>query len=249
MSLNPWQVNLFRQAGFMRLPQPLPEKMVAGLKKAIWESIEEEREPLGRGEDGSIVRVSNVLEREPIFWEAATSPLVLDPLAGILGPNIEMLRNRHNHATLVTGASRRGAYFHRDCLTWTRNIVTVIFLLEESTALKGCTRVVPGSHTLPWADIVSNHPEEPNLVGWDLLGQEVLVEMPAGGMLAIDSQILHAQGVNRTDETRMSMTLGYSAVDELASMEEPERFLVRGQRLRQGSSYSRGPGAERIRQA
>lgn len=239
MSLNPWQINLYRHNGFMRLPGQIPDRDLNEMKEAVWKNINGKLEPLGKGEDGSIVRVSNVLEREPVFWEVATSRLVLDPLTDLLGPNIEMLRHRHNHVTLVNKQSVRGVYFHRDCLTWTRNIVTIIFYLEESTVVKGCTKVIPGSHLLPWVRNATSYEPGSEMAEWDVLGQEVLVEMPAGGMILIDSQILHSQGKNQTDETRMSMTVGYCAADELATVVEPERWLIQGERPRQGNTYAR----------
>ena len=59
--------------------------------------------------------------------------------------------------------------------------------------------------------------------------------MPAGGMLAINSMMLHAAGQNKTDDTRMSMTVGYHSVDELSEVENPKRVLVRGERPYQGN--------------
>jgi hypothetical protein len=42
---------------------------------------------------------------------------------------------------------------------------------------------------------------------------------------------IHGAGANRTDSTRMSMTLGYHAVDELGAREEAEKLLVAGDRV------------------
>ena len=58
--------------------------------------------------------------------------------------------------------------------------------------------------------------------------------MNAGGLLAIDSMMIHSAGRNQTDGTRMSMTLGYHTVDEL-SLENPKRILVRGEQIYKGN--------------
>ena len=58
--------------------------------------------------------------------------------------------------------------------------------------------------------------------------------MKAGELLAIDSMIIHSAGKNRTDGTRMSMTLGYHTRDEL-SLDNPKRVLVRGERIYKGN--------------
>src|SRR5207248_208033 len=82
------------------------------------------------------------------FREAMTSPLVLEPLACLLGPNIELVLNRHNHATLRLGGEGT-SYFHRDVLQWSRPILTILYYLEETNLENGCTWIVPGTHLLP----------------------------------------------------------------------------------------------------
>ena len=120
---------------------------------------------------------------------------------------------------------------HRDVRHWTRTIFTVLFYLEETTVENGCTRVIPGTHHLPGVD------GRVHDVGWaqEIADQAVPVPMPAGGMLVIDSMLLHSTGINRTEGTRMSMTMGYHSVDEIADMENPKRALVRGRRPYDGN--------------
>jgi phytanoyl-CoA hydroxylase len=222
--LTPEQLWLFRIAGFVKLPQGLPPETVGALKEAIQHDIDHAVEPLVRNAEGRIVRLSNVLDRAPIFREVATSPLVIEPLQDLLGPHIELLRNRHNHVTLRLPDPRAEA-LHRDVPQWSRGIVTVLFFLEESTAEKGCTQLVPGSHLLPWA---GNPAEE---IDRARLGDQVVrAEMPAGGLLAIDSLLWHSVGANRVGGTRLSMTMGYHSVDDLASLEDPQKLLAHGRR-------------------
>jgi phytanoyl-CoA hydroxylase len=231
MVLTPEQVWLFRLAGFVKLPETLPPPTVAALKAAIQEDIDRAAEPVVRNREGRIVRLSNVLGRAPIFREVATSPAVLEPLVDLLGPDIELLRNRHNHATLRL-PDPRAEQLHRDVPQWSRGIVTVLFFLEQSTCERGCTQLVPGSHLLPWADDPAAVIERGRLAD-----QVVRAEMPEGGLLVIDSLLWHGVGPNRTGETRMSMTLGYHSADGLASVDDPQRILVRGQRRQIGQSY------------
>ena len=230
-ALTPEQLWLFRLAGFVKLPGTLSEGIVAALRQAIQHDIDQAAEPVVRNREGRIVRLSNVLARAPIFRDVATSPLVLDPLAQLLGPNIELLRNRHNHATLRL-ANPREEMLHRDVPQWSRGIVTVIFYLEDSTCERGATQFVPGSHLLPWAE----DPAAVDRAG--LADQVVRVELPAGGLLAMDSLVWHGVGRNRTTETRLSMTMGYHSADDLASVEDPQRLLVRGSRQYAGHSYA-----------
>ena len=212
----------------------LPEETVARLKEAIWKDIRAGVEPVVRDREGRIVRISNLLDRDPVFREVVACPMVLDPLESLLGPNIAMIKNRHNHATLRTATGKKED-LHRDMLQWTRNIVTVLFYLEEATVEKGCTVAVPGSHLIPMADGLHGVARQEWVQKSGLLDQVVPIPMPAGGMLVIDSMILHTAGVNHTSETRMSMTAGYHAVDELAEMPNPKLHLVRGQFIYKGN--------------
>lgn len=226
MPLTPEQIHLFRHNGFLKLPTSLSAQTVEKLKAAIRKDIENEVEPVVRDSEGRVVRISNLTDRDPIFLEVASSPPVLDPLEPLLGPNIELIKNRHNHATLRTAAENRPEGMHRDVRQWSRTIFTVIFYLEETTEENGATLIVPGSHHFPGVN--------GRLYGesWTqaLLAQAVPVPMPAGGMLAIDSMLMHGVGQNRTRSTRMSLTFGYHSVDELSDVENPKRILVRGER-------------------
>ena len=180
---------------------------------------------------GRVVRISGVVDREPVFFETASSPLVLDPLESLLGPNIELIRNRHNHATLRLASENRPEGLHRDVRQWSRTIFTVIFYLQETTVENGCTLVVPGSHHFPG---VSGRLYDEARTR-NLLDQALPVPMPEGGMLVIDSMIMHGVGQNQTEGTRMSMTVGYHSVDEIADLENPHRMLVRGERPYDGN--------------
>jgi phytanoyl-CoA hydroxylase len=229
------QVQLFRHNGYLKLRDRLPEPMVERLKEVIRRDIQAEAEPVARDREGRVVRISSILDRDPIFREAATSPLVLDPLESLLGPNIELIKNRHNHATLRTASANQADGLHRDVRQWSRTIVTVLFYLEETTVENGCTLMVPGTHLLPGTG------ESLYDVEWarSVIDQAVPAPMPAGGMLVIDSMLLHGIGQNRTEGTRMSMTLGYHSVDELLDVENPKRLLVRGERFYEGNDRQR----------
>lgn len=233
MSLTPEQVQLFRHNGFVKLPGRLSPEVVDALKETIWRHIREEIEPVVRDRQGRVVRISSLWDRDPIFRETLTCPEVLDPLESLLGPNIELIRNRHNHATLRL-AEEGADYLHRDILQWSRSIVTILFYLEETTVENGCTQVIPGTHLLPGVSSV-NITRDERIQCSGILQQTVPVPMPAGGLLAINSLVIHGAGRNSTEGTRISMTVGYHSVDELSDVANPKRVLVRGERIYMGN--------------
>jgi phytanoyl-CoA hydroxylase len=233
MSLTNEQIALFRHNGFLKLPERLPQETVDALKATIWRHIREEIAPVDRDREGRVVRISQIWDREPIFREACTCGPVLDPLEALLGPNIELITNRHNHATLRL-ADEGANYFHRDVLQWSRPILTVLYYLEETTVENGCTWVIPGTQLLPGRP-GNDLREDDYLKRAGLFDQAVPVPMPAGGLLALDSLTIHTAGKNTTSGTRISMTVGYHSVDELSPTENPRRVLVRGKRLYLGN--------------
>lgn len=233
MHLTPTQIQLFRHNGFIKSPTRLSDERVSKLRETIWRNIHEEIEPVVRDRQGRAVRISNLWDRDEIFRETLTCPEVLEPLQSLLGPNIELIKNRHNHATLRLSDDGTD-YLHRDVLQWSRTIVTVIFYLVETTVENGCTFVIPGTHLLP--GFPSNRLEtDEKVIQSGILDQTVPVPMPAGGMLAIDSTVIHGAGRNFTSEDRMSMTVGYHSVDELSNAENPKRVLVCGERIYMGN--------------
>ena len=233
MELTPQEIELFRHNGFIKFRTQLSKDHVEALKAAALKDMEEAVEPVAR-QDGRIIRISAVWQRGGIFQETITCDEILNPLESLLGSNIEFVLNRHNHVYLRDAGSTHSLELHRDVSHWSRTIATVLIYLEETNLENGCTRVVPGSHHLPaFAHLKDETLQE------IAASQAIPLPMPAGGLLAIDSMIVHSAGINHTDRTRMSMTLGYHSTDELASGNNPKKVLVRGTRPYRGNDEPR----------
>ena len=233
MRLTPQEIQLFRHNGFVKFPTQLPMNQVEALKAAALKDMADVVEPVAR-QDGRIIRISAIWERGGIFRETITCDEILNPLESLLGSDIEYVLNRHNHVYLRDAGSSHSLALHRDVRHWSRTIATVLVYLEDTNLENGCTRVVPGSHHLPaFATLKDDTIQE------IAAAQAIPLPMPAGGLLAIDSMIVHSAGVNRTDGTRMSMTLGYHSADELMLEDNPRRVLVRGTRPYRGNDQPR----------
>ena len=233
MGLSSEQVRFFRHNGYLKLPTALADDRLRVLKDTILSDIDRVVEPVARDAEGRVNRISQILDRDRVFLNTGTCDEVIGPLNSLLGPNIEIVKNRHNHATLNRSTTRTDS-FHRDVAQWTRGILTVIFYLEEATYEKGCTLVIPGTHLLPGLDSMHHLDREDLVKKADIVDQAVPVPMPAGGMLAINSLIFHRIGANTTHDTRMSMTFGYHSCDELSGADE-KRVLIQGERIYRGN--------------
>lgn len=237
MFLTTEQVNFFRQTGYFKLEEQLPETLVDELKIIVQKNIDQKIEPFRADADERIYRVSALLDREPVFYETFSSNIFIEPLQSLLGPNIELVRNRHNHATVnyKGSISRR---LHRDILQWSRSLVTVLLYLEESTLDNGCTEVIPTSNYFPFVGKPNNGGTwmDEHSIYTGLINQSLPIPMPKGGILLIDSLCFHTVGENRTDNTRMSITMGYHSVDELSKLnDDSDRVLVCGERIYKGN--------------
>src|SRR6266436_2962872 len=146
-SLSPQQVWFFRHAGYLRVGSGVPEERLRWLRKVIDDLFREARDPCERSSSGRVVRISNLASRSPVLREEFSSPPITDLLESLLGPNIDFLRNRHNHATIGLEPTYR-CRLHRDILQWSRNIVSVIVYLDDCSECRSATRVIPGSQLL-----------------------------------------------------------------------------------------------------
>ena len=145
----------FRHNGFHRVARPLPRKLVARLNAVTDEQIATLAEPVV-WETGAtsrtpqdVRRLSKVLARDPVYLEAATHPIVLNALAGVLGDNIELLTNKHNHI-MVRPPNSAPVPWHSGEELYEPTLITALIYLEESTIDNGCVHLVPGSHLRPF---------------------------------------------------------------------------------------------------
>ncbi len=241
-SLTPEELFLFQHNGYLLLPQALESSLVKDLRSTILyhadariapivcEDPDRPGQPMKGDRPGArVLRLSKVIGRDPIFWTAASAPRLVATLTQLLEPNVEVVLNRHNHATLrPPGAAQ--LEWHRDVANWSRPIITAIFYLEDATIESGCTYVIPGSqHMLAYHGMLSGHGRLETL---GRLGQQAVpILAPAGDVLLMHGLVLHSAGANRSNASRMSMTLGYHAADELGAGEEPQKRLVAGERI------------------
>lgn len=237
MQLSQEQIRFFRHSGFLRLRETIPSQNVEQMREIMEAHRSAEVEPLRRDENRNVVRLENLLNRDPVFKSVFTSETILGPLQSLLGPNIELVLNRHNHATF-NRAGENAVRLHRDVLQWSRSVITVFVFLDAANEENGCTHVIPGSQFLPYVGTPNNGGTwmDEHSVYADMLDQRVPVPMREGGILLLDSLVFHTAGDNRTSESRRSVCCAYHSVDELSGTGgDPKKILVCGERLYRGN--------------
>ncbi len=236
MVLSDEEVWLFHHNGCVQVREAIDSGTIAALRAVTDREVAERREPVvleanwqGSGE-APVRRLSKVVHRDPLYLEVASSDAVTEPLSSILGEDIELCTNRHNHL-MVRPPGSEPVYWHRDAVVWSRPIVTVLLYLDDSTVENGCLQVVPGSHASPWPIHPRLHEVEDQARVERLLRQAVPVPLAAGSLLITHGCLLHGAGPNLSAGPRRSLTLAYHACDEIGEQHPTEKILVRGQRL------------------
>lgn len=241
-------VSFFDATGYLRVPGILPEALVERMRSVVDRHFAHMIAPYRVNDQGKPSRLDSLLERDAIFLTALRHDVIADPLRHILGPAADVVRNRHNHATL----NNQGDIpfrLHRDIQQWSQPLVAVFIYLEPATIANGCTTVVPGSHRIPYAGPQSGggggnwadeHQEYQHLIG-----QELPVEMPAGGILLLNSLCFHSVGRNTSGHSRRSMVFACRSADELSRVNDPDVTVVFGSRRFLGNSALQVSGSLR----
>jgi len=231
------QATFFRRSGYLKLPLRLDENIVREAIAQIKSDAKQQIQPFRCDESGKLHRLDAIYQRHNIFKQILEHPEILDCLESLLGPNIELVLNRHNHATL----NHRGASsirLHRDVLQWSRDVVTAAFFLEDSTVENGCTWLIPTSQYLPFVGTPNNGGTwmDKHSIFASLIEQSLPSPMSKGSVLLFDSLAFHTVGTNNTSRTRISITAAYHSVDELDERSESvNKVIVRGTRLYRGN--------------
>jgi ectoine hydroxylase-related dioxygenase (phytanoyl-CoA dioxygenase family) len=228
----------FQAAGYLRVPHLLDVAQVDQLRDLAYQIAEDaDHEHVGQSPEKT--RIDQVVSLNSTYQGVAMSGQVLDALEPVLGPNIELVENRHNHVSIYRTAS--ADRLHRDILQWSRSILTLLVYLSDCTDLDSATRVVPGSHLWPCIG-------KPNNGGtWmaevepysSLLDQAVAVPAAAGDAVLMHGQLYHAGAGVSPIGHRIVLTLAYRSVDELAEEPSPRCRLVRGSRIHRGRGAAR----------
>lgn len=226
------QVRHFHDVGYLRAARVLGDEEARRLADLATKaaSVTDDPRVLHTPEK---VRVDQVLTFDQAFIDAASCAPMIAALIPLLGPNIELIENRHNHLSVFRVSGQDA--MHRDILQWSRSILTVLLYLSDCTDLASATQVIPGSHRWPCAGAPNNGGT------WlaqstyeDLAEQAVPVPARAGDALLMHGQLYHAGLSVAIAEPRIVLALAYCSVDELASEPPPNCRLVHGQRIQRG---------------
>lgn len=231
------EVRFFLDAGYFVLGDELSARDLSILNCQVELDFNSGAPPVRRDSAGQVTRLSRIAERSKTYSDLLTSRFITEPLSGLLGPNVALVLNRHNHISRLSdeGKARR---LHRDVLQWSRPVVTCIVYLQDATEVSTATRIVPTSQLLPYVGKPNNGGtwmDEHSLYGI-LPKQALSVPVRAGGILLLNGLAFHAMALASPECARTAITAAYRSVDELSKETDSDTTLARGEFVFRGDS-------------
>ncbi len=175
-------------------------------------------EPGHTPETPRLKRLTSPVSHHPAFWSFASSPVMADAAADVVGPDVKF-----HHSKLNFKWSGGGEQFdwHQDIQAWPHtnySPVTIAVYLEDCTADMGPLMAVRGSHEGP---LHSMYDENRN---WVLRIPEETVARagadriatltgPAGSMILLNCRTIHGSRQNFSARPRPLLLNVYSAAD------------------------------------
>ena len=206
--------------GFLRLPGILSPEQVAEFNCRLAELAAAEGERAGTEvhQEAGTVRLSDLVNKDPLFEIVFTHPRVLAAVAHVLQGDLR-LSSLNSRAALPgeglqalhadwRGAVTPGHYF----------VCNSLWCLDDLTEENGATRVVPGSHRsgrVPGDDLPdpkSPHPDE------------IQVLAPAGTVVVFNSHTWHGGTLNRSDRPRRVLH-GYFCRRDVPQQTDQRRYF------------------------
>ena len=204
------------EEGYLRLENVMTPEEVAAFVHRVDELAEIEGKDAGKEvhQEQGTIRLSNLIDKDPIFEKYVSSPRFLAAIRHVLGD--EFKSSSLNSRAALTGCGRQG--LHADwggaVAPGDYYVCNSIWLLSDFTQQNGATRVVPGSHrcgkvvTDAMPDPKADHPNQVQLIG------------AAGTVVVFNSHLWHGGMKNETDSPRRAMHSYFCRRDQRQQLDQ-----------------------------
>lgn len=225
--------------GYLKLPNIFDERTTDLARQALLSFFDLPDDPSSALLETTPLRIYKqyqALQTIPAIKPLATSSNLLGSLEKLLGPNIALTLNRHNHASVHLPDALPDKT-HRDHGEHTRGLLTAVIYLEPTTIDNGCTWIIPGSQHWASSNQAVNGGYWLDDMPYSYLAEQAVpLPMGAGDVLVFDAMAFHNAGQNTSSRTRTTVTLGYHSIDQLSGGVDPEKLmLVRGTDVYRGN--------------
>ena len=196
--------------GYLPIEEVLTQEQIANMIRRLDKLAALEGEEAGKElhQEGGTIRVSNLVNKGPMFEIGFSHPRVLAAIQHVIGPRFKL--SSLDCRMALPGQGHQA--FHADWRSGVEPgdyyVCNSMWLLDDFRVENGATRVVPGSHRSgkhpkdALEDAAQRHPEEIQLIA------------PAGTVIVFNSHLWHAGGLNQTDSRRHGMLAYYCRRDQ-----------------------------------
>jgi ectoine hydroxylase-related dioxygenase (phytanoyl-CoA dioxygenase family) len=134
--------------GFLPLPGILSDEQVRAIASKLDELSDLEGSEAGKEvhQEAGTNRLSDLVNKDPIFEVCFTHPRVLAAIAHVLSGDLKLSSLNSRAALPGQGLQALHADWHEAARPGEYQVCNSIWLIDDFTELNGATRVVPGSH-------------------------------------------------------------------------------------------------------
>jgi ectoine hydroxylase-related dioxygenase (phytanoyl-CoA dioxygenase family) len=231
--LTPLQQKAFyEEHGYVLFPAILNPTEVGVLRAALEEVLAEaqgltetnDKFSITPGDDGNfyVRRLFSPITHHQAFYDTMFHPEILDAVANLLGPNIQL---HHSKLNLKPPTSREARFeWHQDYPFFPHtnyDLLAVLIHLDDATVDNGCLRIVPGSHKLGPClhQFAKDGAFSSQLVDKSVIRDELqwsYLECPAGSVEIHHCNLLHSSTANLGSRPRSVLIYQFRAADNVA---------------------------------
>jgi len=202
--------------GYLPLRNILSADQIAQLTKKTDELITIEGQGAGKEvhQEAGATRLSDLVNKDPIFEICFTHPRILAAISHVLGGNLKL--SSLNYRAALPGSGLQGLHADWNGAVQSDDyyVCNSIWLLDDFTDANGATRIVPGSQRSGQVprDVMPD-PSRPH-------PDEILLTAPAGTVVIFNSHTWHGGTLNRTDKPRRAMHSYFTRRDQTQQLDQ-----------------------------
>jgi len=253
LRLAPAQREAYFRDGYVAARSVVPADWIRRLRAATDELLEESRSvaksnqrfdlgPDHTAADPRPRRIRAAVDQHPVYWEFATSDVMTEIAADLVGPDVKFHSSKLNFKWPHGGDEVK---WHQDIPAWPHtdySPVTIGVYLEDVGPAQGPLAFVPGSQDGPLFDHIGPDGAWKGYISdGDMrsLAMDTVVDAtgPAGSVVALNCRVVHGSRVNNSSQPRSLLLFVYSSADSFPITAAPTPTthtgdIVRGSRAR-----------------
>ena len=253
LSLTDEQRRFYFDNGYLLVERAVPENWLNRLRDATNEMIERSREITisdsiwdlensHSPEDPRLRRLTSPNDHHDAYWEYASSSLITDIVADLVGPDVKFHHSKLNFKWAHGGEEVK---WHQDIQFWPHtnySPLTVGLYLYECNHEQGPLVVLPKSHKKPLYDQYNDSGQWTGCLSAEDAGKldtsrAMELSGPAGSLTIHNCRMLHSSMPNRSSIGRPLLLNAYSSADAMPYTPVPTdsryyQTIVRGQTAR-----------------